>query len=60
MNFERMPELKWACGYDFGVGVPALNKFLPVFWRRPGVRKAERCPSCPPQFKGRENLSTGV
>src|ERR1700687_1337432 len=27
MNFERMPELKWACGYDFGVGVPALNKF---------------------------------
>ena len=27
MNFERMPQLKWACGYDFGVGVPALNKF---------------------------------
>jgi magnesium transporter len=36
MNFKDMPELSWAWGYPYGLGVIALSAILPLlwFWRR--------------------------
>lgn len=32
MNFERMPELKWAWGYPFALVLMALSATLPYLW----------------------------
>ncbi len=32
MNFKYMPELDWALGYPFGLGLIALSALLPFLW----------------------------
>jgi magnesium transporter len=32
MNFKFMPELNWALGYPFGLGVIALSALVPLIW----------------------------
>jgi magnesium transporter len=32
MNFERMPELHWAFGYPFALGLMALSAVAPYCW----------------------------
>jgi magnesium transporter len=32
MNFERMPELKWAFGYPFAILLMILSAVVPYFW----------------------------
>jgi magnesium transporter len=32
MNFERMPELKWASGYPFAILLMILSAVVPYFW----------------------------
>jgi magnesium transporter len=32
MNFERMPELKWAFGYPFALGLMLLSAVVPYWW----------------------------
>ena len=32
MNFEAMPELKWAFGYPFALGCMVLSAVLPYWW----------------------------
>jgi magnesium transporter len=32
MNFEFMPELKWALGYPFALGCMVLSSVLPYYW----------------------------
>jgi magnesium transporter len=32
MNFKFMPELNWALGYPFGLGVIALSALIPLIW----------------------------
>jgi magnesium transporter len=34
MNFEHMPELGWALGYPFALGLMALSAVAPYFWFR--------------------------
>jgi magnesium transporter len=34
MNFERMPELHWAFGYPFALGLMALSAAAPYLWFR--------------------------
>lgn len=34
MNFEVMPELKWAFGYPWALGLMALSAALPYYWFR--------------------------
>jgi magnesium transporter len=32
MNFKHMPELDWAWGYPYGLGLIALSAVLPLLW----------------------------
>jgi len=32
MNFRHMPELDWAWGYPYGLGVIVLSAILPILW----------------------------
>jgi magnesium transporter len=32
MNFEHMPELHWAYGYQFGIGIIVASTILPLLW----------------------------
>ncbi len=32
MNFEHMPELHWAYGYPFGIGMILLSTIVPLLW----------------------------
>jgi len=32
MNFERMPELKWAAGYPVAILLMILSAVVPYFW----------------------------
>ena len=32
MNFRNMPELTWAYGYQWGLGLIALSTILPILW----------------------------
>ncbi len=32
MNFHNMPELGWAYGYQFGIGVIVVSTILPLLW----------------------------
>jgi magnesium transporter len=32
MNFKFMPELDWAWGYPFGLGIIALSALIPLIW----------------------------
>jgi len=32
MNFERMPELKWAFGYPFAILLMIASAVVPYFW----------------------------
>ena len=32
MNFKNMPELYWAWGYQFGLGLILLSIILPIIW----------------------------
>jgi magnesium transporter len=32
MNFKNMPELDWAWGYQFGLGVILLSTIVPIVW----------------------------
>jgi magnesium transporter len=32
MNFANMPELHWAYGYQFGIGVIVLSTIAPLLW----------------------------
>ena len=36
MNFKNMPELNWAYGYQYGLGLIALSIVVPlvIFWRK--------------------------
>ena len=34
MNFERMPELGWAFGYPFALGLMVLSAVAPYWWFR--------------------------
>ena len=38
MNFEAMPELKWASGYPFALGLMIVSAALPYYWfKRKGM-----------------------
>jgi magnesium transporter len=32
MNFHNMPELSWAWGYEYGLGLIAVSTLLPILW----------------------------
>jgi magnesium transporter len=32
MNFKNMPELDWAWGYQYGLGLIALSTIVPILW----------------------------
>jgi len=32
MNFKNMPELGWAWGYEFGLGMIVLSAVIPILW----------------------------
>lgn len=32
MNFEFMPELKWAFGYPFALGTMVVSAIVPYYW----------------------------
>jgi magnesium transporter len=32
MNFKNMPELDWAWGYQFGLGLILLSTIVPILW----------------------------
>ena len=32
MNFEAMPELTWASGYPFALGLMIASAVLPYYW----------------------------
>jgi magnesium transporter len=32
MNFQHMPELSWAWGYAYGLGLIALSTIAPIVW----------------------------
>ena len=32
MNFKNMPELNWAWGYAWGLGLIALSIVIPIIW----------------------------
>jgi magnesium transporter len=32
MNFHNMPELSWAWGYQYGLGLIAVSTLLPILW----------------------------
>jgi magnesium transporter len=34
MNFQHMPELHWAWGYEYGLSLIALSIVLPLVWFR--------------------------
>jgi magnesium transporter len=34
MNFQHMPELSWAWGYPYGIGMIIASTILPLLWFR--------------------------